>query len=343
MNKHVLVSIIMPVFNAERTIESSVRSVLNQTYKEIELIIVNDGSTDQTHHLCAQYVDDPRVIYYKQENKGPSAARNLGLSKIKGSYVMFIDSDDCFKSNAVEIMMTNAQDTDLVIAGYENTDPDSGKKDTDQITPGKSAGEYEKKAFLNQYGFFFESQLIHYIWHKLYRGDILASLTFEESLIIGEDLVFNLSYLDRIDKVTLIDSVVIEHVKDNQQSLTKTYQPNLLDYRKVIYLKSKAFLTANHKWTGKNEESLNRYFSKKLFTVLKNYYSPSAPLKGKEKRALSERLISDTLVQDLNPWFRRYSRASNLLGFLIMKKKIRLFTYSATFYFTLMSLIERKH
>lgn len=341
MNRQALVSIIMPVYNAEETIETSINSVLNQTYKAIELIVINDGSTDETDRLCERYADDPRVKYFVQENAGPSTARNLGLREMTGSFVTFIDSDDTFKTNAVELMHEAIKDADLVIAGYENVKRAHDLHSTNQVTPGLLAGKYSKDAFLNQYSELFDSQLVHYLWHKLYRSEKVEGLAFDDSVKIGEDLLFNLAYLKQIDKLTLIDKPVIEHVKDNEQSLTKTYQPDLFEYRKLTYLKSKAFLIDHDKWTHTNEETLNHYFSKKFFTVLKNYFASEAPLTRREKRMLSARIINDTLVQELTPWFRRYSLASNVLGYLIMKRKVRAFTDSAKVYFWLVSIIER--
>ncbi|NDL01284.1 glycosyltransferase family 2 protein [Photorhabdus bodei] len=97
MNNDILVSIIIPAFNVEDIIENSINSVLNQTYKNTEIIIVNDGSTDGTmdvlNRLSEQYFN---IEVFSQENRGISAARNVGLSKAKGDYVTFLDSDDSF-------------------------------------------------------------------------------------------------------------------------------------------------------------------------------------------------------------------------------------------------------
>lgn len=343
MIKQGLVSIIMPVYNAENTIESSIRSIVNQSYKEIELIVINDGSNDESESICKQLAEeDSRIKYYSQDNAGPSAARNLGLKVVKGEYVAFIDSDDTFNEKAIEMMLLKGKDADLVIAGYQNIKEQDKRFIGGQVIPDELTGEYTKQTFLDQYSHFFEAKLIHYIWHKLYRSDYINTLKFDESIKIGEDLVFNLNYIDRINKIKAINEIVTFHVKDNDQSLTKIFQTNLFEYRKLIYSESRSFLIRHNKWTEKNEETLNRYFAKKFYTTLQNYFQSDSPLTMSEKTKVSQRIINDTLVQELNPWFGKYSLSAKWLGLLIKKKMIRSFTLFAAVYFNYVSLRDKR-
>jgi glycosyltransferase involved in cell wall biosynthesis len=96
-----LVTVIMPVFNAEKYIYSAIESLILQTYQNWELIIINDGCTDGTEDEILKF-DDSRIRYFKQENKGVSAARNVGLNAMKGSFFCFLDADDCYTSNSIE-------------------------------------------------------------------------------------------------------------------------------------------------------------------------------------------------------------------------------------------------
>ena len=105
MDNQSLVSIMMPAYNAELFIQSAIESILSQTYNNWELIIINDGSTDQTENIVKNF-DDSRIRYYPQENKGEAAARNLALSKTKGEFVAFLDSDDKYLPDFLEITVS---------------------------------------------------------------------------------------------------------------------------------------------------------------------------------------------------------------------------------------------
>lgn len=96
-----MVSVIMPVYNGEKFLKEAINSVLSQTYKDLELIIINDGSTDKTSEIISSF-NDERIKYYYQENKGQASARNLGIDKSTGEYLAFIDADDIYKNNKLE-------------------------------------------------------------------------------------------------------------------------------------------------------------------------------------------------------------------------------------------------
>ena len=118
----VLISIIMPAYNAERWIENAINRIQKQTYSRWELIVVDDGSVDKTAAVCKSYItNDTRIKLFSQKNQGPSAARNLGLSKMKGDYFTIIDSDDLLSEDAIEKYVKAAEvfHADMVIAGYK--------------------------------------------------------------------------------------------------------------------------------------------------------------------------------------------------------------------------------
>ena len=106
-----MVSIIVPVYNVEKYIEECIDSLINQTYKDIEVILVDDGSTDASGEICDRYAQkDSRVKVYHNENDGPSKARNFGLDKATGEFVTFVDSDDWIESEAIELLISVIED-----------------------------------------------------------------------------------------------------------------------------------------------------------------------------------------------------------------------------------------
>lgn len=129
MNKD-WISIIVPIYNTEKYLDRTLTSLLNQTYKNIEIILVNDGSTDSSENICLKYLKiNKNIKYYYKENGGQGSARNLGLKKVTGSYIMFVDSDDYISSNAIEILYNKAQKekAELVFCAYNKGNKDNYK------------------------------------------------------------------------------------------------------------------------------------------------------------------------------------------------------------------------
>lgn len=121
MNSKNLVSVIVPVYNAEHFIEKCIHSILNQSYKNIELILVNDGSTDNSVKICDSFAKiDNRIKLIHQANSGPSVARNNGIYNAKGKYIQFIDADDYIEENMIETLVNEMEKgLDIVICGYK--------------------------------------------------------------------------------------------------------------------------------------------------------------------------------------------------------------------------------
>lgn len=115
MNK-IKVSIIVPVYNVEDYIEECIDSIVNQTLKEIEIIIVNDGTKDNSIKKIEKYLSDPRVVLINKENGGLSSARNAGLKLAKGEYISFIDSDDFIELTMLEDLYNNSEDSEIVFS-----------------------------------------------------------------------------------------------------------------------------------------------------------------------------------------------------------------------------------
>lgn len=125
-----LISIVFPMYNVERFVKKSLESIVNQSYENIEIIIVNDGSTDEGVRICRDFaIKDPRIILIEQENQGLSAARNTGLNRAKGAYVMFVDSDDWIHRDMITILYQDlvANDVEVAMCGYKKVrEGDSG-------------------------------------------------------------------------------------------------------------------------------------------------------------------------------------------------------------------------
>ena len=112
------VSVIVPVYNKSNYLKRCIESILGQTHKDIELILIDDGSTDESLSICNRYKKDKRVVVISQKNRGVSAARNVGIKKVSGDFIMFVDADDYVAKDYVEKMCENISDNDILIAGF---------------------------------------------------------------------------------------------------------------------------------------------------------------------------------------------------------------------------------
>lgn len=208
-----LISVIMPVYNAQKTLEASTQSVLTQSYSNLELILVNDGSKDESLALCHKIAkQDQRVKVISQANGGPAKARNAALDYMQGEYVMFADSDDRLSPGACQSMMDAIMDHDLVIGHYFF---EIGKSSTDRGLL-KGNRELTEREFLMELmqrpGSFYFSAL----WNKLYRADLIRELglQFDPFLDWGEDFAFNMQYYHGVHSAAVIDFPVYHYIKN---------------------------------------------------------------------------------------------------------------------------------
>lgn len=142
----VKVSVIVPIYNAEKYLKQCLDSIVNQTLKDIQIILINDGSTDRSDEICKQYLSDERVIYYKKENEGLAAARADGIERAQGEYIGFVDSDDWMELDAYEKMYNAAQlnHADIVFCNcIEN-------EDGHRFTPEMRSGSFNREQIINE-------------------------------------------------------------------------------------------------------------------------------------------------------------------------------------------------
>jgi len=232
-----IVSIVIPIYNAQLTLERCLASVKRQSYKNFEVIMINDGSSDHSLQICLKYTNlDPRFKLLNKENSGVSNSRNLGMAMAKGKYIQFLDSDDWITKEATESLVTAAEVTncELVISGFYRV---IGKKSypKGQIKLSKCLtrqefAEYMMEAPANFY--------YGVLWNKLFRLDIIRKhdLKCDEDLNWCEDFQFNLEYLSHVQLVTVVDKPLYYYLK-RQESLSATQ----ITIKKTILMKKQLF------------------------------------------------------------------------------------------------------
>lgn len=239
--KDVIASVIVPVYNSEETIGRCIDSLLDQTLRNIEIIVVDDGSTDNTSLVCYSY-EDERLRFITQENGGVSKARNKGLDVARGKYILFCDSDDWVEKNFVESLCNEFKDlnVDLVVCGICLNDIQSGN------VSAKSSKSFEKKVF-DSSGFIElrEKDLLAYPVNKAFKKDLIDkfSLSFDVNLSECEDLVFNLNYISKMENKMVVIPDILYHYEFRENSLSSKYhndrffdviRPIFSAYEKII-------------------------------------------------------------------------------------------------------------
>ena len=190
--KKIKVSVIMPVYNAENTIERAILSVINQTYNNIELILINDGSIDGTESIIKRYIERENKVdirYYFQENSGPSIAKNLGIDMAKGEYILFVDSDDTISENYIESLVINQKEGTLIGASYKIIEG-TGKNNNDIIITNKI---YDiRNEILNDLVI---GNLNGFVVLYLFNKEQMKDIYFEKDIRYMEDTLFLIKYI----------------------------------------------------------------------------------------------------------------------------------------------------
>ena len=209
-----IVSIIVPVYNAEETLRRCIESVLNQGFTDFELLLVDDGSTDSSAGICREYENgDRRVRVIRKENTGVSDTRNLGLSEARGTFVQFLDSDDWITPDATSLMVRAARDSgaNMVIADFYRVIGDRVAH----------KGDIEKDGLLSLEefaGFMMENPADFYygvMWNKLYRKSILLEhqIQCDTSMNWCEDFVLNLQMIRHAERFRALQKPIYYYMK----------------------------------------------------------------------------------------------------------------------------------
>lgn len=206
MEKRGLVSVIVPIYKVENYIEECIESILAQTYRELEIILVDDGSPDRCGAICDRYAQmDPRILALHPKNGGAAAARNVGLRTATGAYITFVDSDDYLEPDAYAHMVRALEETgaDVVQAGFRNVYVNG-----QQIHPGAAERcDYSTIAYLTH---FTEDWTCALCWDKLFRKNVLTDVFFEEGHLIDDEF-FTYKAIFNARKIVYIPTVTYNH------------------------------------------------------------------------------------------------------------------------------------
>lgn len=289
-----LISMIIPIYNGEKYLERCLYSIRNQRYRNIEAILIDDGSIDYSSKICQDFSkNDNRFHFFSQDNHGVSSARNLGLDKIKGKYLLFVDSDDYIEENYITKLWESVKLTgaDMVICDYRQECEHTNAIDMIHYTA--PPGDYNRKSFINQLSKCPGAHYFGVLWNKLYNTELIRSrkLSFNTALSLGEDFAFNMEYLSLVNHIKVIADRLYIYSWKNPSSLshqTKAIEKQL-EERFILYQAYKDLFC--------RENLEHRWWYKLHYYMLKAYFEETKALGSdikKYQRKFYKRYISDT-------------------------------------------------
>lgn len=271
--KDKLISIIIPIYNAEKNLYKCIGSIIKQSVKEIEIIFIDDGSSDKSLSICNEIADkDHRIKVFSQKNSGVSAARNKGISMAKGKYIMFCDSDDFVEENWCEELFNIIYENEKIFAicGYSIINKRKGQEHIIEKVLDKkcSIDSLSKKDFYRLY----KNNLINSPCNKIFETKIIQdnNIRFNENLSLGEDLLFNLEYMKYIDEIKIVNKTTYNYIQTDNESLDNKYYENLFEIYKCLYSELYKYMTEFKVDLNKEEKSFYRSYFYMLIRVLNN-------------------------------------------------------------------------
>ncbi len=311
------VSVIIPVYNVEAYIDRCVQSILAQSFKDIELILVDDGSSDRSGAICDGYQKaDSRVKVFHLPNSGASAARNAGIEAACGQYIMFVDSDDYIDSDMLEAMLAK-NEADIILSGLRFMLPDGRTQqlfeaaDFDRISLHDFIKEYYHRAL--------SPNITNGPYNKLYKKDLIDKhrIRFDETISICEDKLFVDCFLKECMTVSSIKQSYYNYVQYGANTLMRRYNDNAFTAQELEH-KAKMELI-DRADVPERKEQLSKESMRGFMQYIYQIYERSG-LDSKGKREKLEECIKNQTFSDLLNRYDDYERKINFVRFMVKRK-----------------------
>ena len=319
-------SVIIPVYNVEKYIDRCLKSIISQNYDDLEIIVVDNGSTDSSGSICDTYANEySNISVYHIENHGVGSARNFGLSKARGEFIYFVDSDDYLVGNLfAEFEDKLVLDLDLAVFSYYNSFEEdlTEKQRTEKSLPFK--GNYDKDGFIKIFKELFLSDMLYTVWNKIYRREFLLenNLSFEQ-YELGEDVRFNLDVYRNVNKIYLSQDSYYVYVIGRNGSAMSGYNPKRLQYQlQELKLVDKLL----EDWHLDNSNLDNNVKARILMSNIYNITKQKLPVNKKVKlvkEICKKQDIADFIKNDssvLNPLIKLLLKCRMYVVLIYLKK-----------------------
>ncbi|MBU3159398.1 glycosyltransferase family 2 protein [Clostridium frigoris] len=270
----VQISIIVPIYNGAKYIKECLEMIINQTFKDFELIIIDDGSTDNSKEMCTQYAKiDSRIKLISKENGGTWAARNRGIDESIGKYIIFLDCDDWYEDNLFEKMYENIKnnDVDLVISGQTNVFVDKNGEIIRKTTVLPNKHNFKTKdEILENYILLREEEIGDTLWNKIYKSEIIKKYNLKfENYKRGEDTIFNANYYQHINKCTVISEALYNYRIENANPVWLKYSESYLD---IVSSENDTIVGKLKEWGKYNQVAMQYQATHFTYRIIEYFY-----------------------------------------------------------------------
>ena len=294
----------MPVYNSEKYLHKSINSIIQQTYKNWELILVDDGSNDDSYKICCEFANDNVGIrVFQQPNLGSGPARNEGIKNITGEYVLFCDADDFYEIDALEIFSDSIFDknSDLIISNYREFNYDI--LGNIQVFAKKRIDNEEISTQLEvrkTYWKLCEMHMIHAPWAKLYKASIIKKYDIKfENIRRCQDIVFNLRYYTHVKSISITNKITYNYLTPEGSIYLSKFPKNMFDILKQVSLLQCSTLKEWGVVTSEGKRYFNTIMLKNIYICLRLNYKNNWNLSKKEQKNYYKKLLSDEITREV--------------------------------------------
>lgn len=328
------ISIIIPIYNAEKFLTKSIESAINQTYKNIEIILVNDGSTDNSLKICENFLErDKRIKLIDSQNNGVSYARNLGLKNASGEYIFFLDSDDWIDLNTIEIIAkeANENDADIVKINYYNSYSNGKEKINNLSSILSEKIEFRKNIEIDkttQEFLFSNTYILNTVWGELIKKSSIKDTFFCNDITYGEDLLFNFEIMSNANKVVFITDPYY-HYFINKKGINQNYDFNILckKIKNLNCIYEKIIKECN------NKEDISYKYVKEVIDNFKKIFLTNKKMRDKKVQIIEEINNSFFKCTCENINFNKISKRDKILINMLKRGKFNFFVFYANIFY----------
>ena len=321
-------SIVVPVYGVEKYLEECVQSLFAQTFKDFEIILVDDRSPDRCPEMCDEIAkrDDRVRVIHKPQNEGLGFARNTGLEAAKGDYILFVDSDDTIDRETLEECAEALEDDpDIVVWGmrlcYENKKGKTVR--TEKIEP-EDFYAASKAEMAEMFRRLSASRVFQYACNKAYRREFVQGLTtrFEKTKLI-EDFLFNIEVFGKAERVRSIDEDLYFYRKPTHVTLASSYNPEFFKLAKRKFSLEEDFLREHNAYEGECLQQILKGYIKHYISAVVRNRSKVAHLSQKEQNRLAKEMLLDETTQRVLQGFEPKGFVFKTLTKLMKKQRVK--------------------
>jgi glycosyltransferase involved in cell wall biosynthesis len=293
------VTVIVPVYNVKCYLNNALESYLNQSLKNKEIILIDDGSTDGSGLICDEYASKyENVSVFHINNGGASAARNYAIEKAAYDYLVFLDADDYIEKNALEEMYSRMimDESDQVICGYFMETVTNCKTKCIKYSHPRNEVLMSFEDF-NKIEFW-DNSLIYNVWNKLYKKKIIMDCQiYFRNMRMGEDLEFNMRYMEYCDKISILNQCFYHYVRGRAGAVTGSYIKNWFEIRNEEHKRMLEFFDKHNINNDEIIEFVNRRYIERVLGCIVNEFHKKNPSTFRSRRNFLKSVIENDMVQ----------------------------------------------